>query len=507
MQAGRLALMLAACAATTWAAKPNILLMMADDLGWNDVGYNGSDIKTPAIDRLAAEGLRLDRYYAFSLCTPASAAIMTGRSPLRFGLLAPIIDHSGLPLDETTMGDVFQAAGYQTWFAGKWHLGHSKCAYFPNERGWGHSYGSLTGGLDHYSHNSETLMGAPDWHRNGKPVEEEGHSTDLYTDEALRLIEQRDSERPFLLYVAWNAPHTPLQAPEEYLEQYRHIDNEVRRTYAAMVTHLDDSVASLIGALKEEGLREGTLVIFLSDNGGLTSGGADNSPLRGGKGSEYEGGTRVPGLVNWPGTIEPGTVSQQVSAHDWLPTLIAAAGINTEAGKPSDGFDMWPALAEDKQVERGDLVLASRFGRSLLRGPWKYLEVQPGWLGLGGVGGAGRRPAPGAGGRQVPGPGGPRGRPGVRPGGPGARGPGGPRAVRQRALYDVVSDPGESADLAPAHGELVKDLAAAAARVGAGAPIVPGGFSLRDGGRFAQTGPLESYSEANGAHVIDRVDE
>lgn len=500
----RLAILLAAFAATTWAAKPNILLMMADDLGWNDVGYNGGEIKTSAIDRLAAEGLRLDRYYAFSLCTPTRAAIMTGRSPMRFGLQVPIIDHGGLPLDETTLGDIFGAAGYQTWFAGKWHLGHSKRAYFPNERGWSHSYGSLTGGLDHYSHNSETLMGAPDWHRNGKPVEEDGHSTDLYTAEALRLIQGRDRERPFLLYVAWNAPHTPLQAPEEYLEQYRHIDDQVRRTYAAMVTHVDDSVASLIGVLDQEGLRESTLVIFLSDNGGFIPGGADNGPLRGGKGSEHEGGTRVPGLVSWPGTIEPGIVSQQVSALDWLPTLIAAAGIDAEAGKPFDGFDMWPALTEGKRVERGDLVLSSRFGRALFRGPWKYLEVQPGWLGLGMMGSAGRRPAPGSAGRQSPDPSSPRSRPGMRPGG---QGPRGARPVRQRALYDIVSDPQESADLASGHGELVNDLAAAAAQVGAGVSIVPGRFSLREGGRFVQTGPLETYPEANGAHVIYRVDE
>ena len=478
-----LALAFAAAASGTG---PNILLMMADDLGWNDVGFNGGAIRTPAIDSLAASGLRLDRYYAFSFCTPTRAAIMTGRSPLRFGLAGPIIDHGGLPLDETTLGEIFQAAGYQTWFIGKWHLGHHERAYLPNARGWDHSYGSLTGGLDHYSHNSDVLMGAPDWHRNGRPVEEDGHTTDLYTREALRLLEGRDKERPFLLYVAWNAPHTPLQATGRHLEQYAHIDSEVRRTYSAMVTHVDDSVASLIDALEGSALRDDTLVIWLSDNGGVPSGGGDNSPLRGGKGSPYEGGTRVPGLVNWPGTIEPGVLAQPLSALDWLPTLIAAAGAESTAGKPFDGFDMWPAIAKGETVERGDLVLGSRFGRALFRGRWKYVEVAPGWLGLG----AGARPGRGG------------GPPGGRPGGPGAgTGP------RQRALYDVYADPAESDNLAEEHPEIFDELGAAAREFAAGATDPPRSFALRDGGRFSRVGPLETFPEDRGAHVIDRMAE
>ena len=307
-----------------WGADPNVLLMMADDLGWNDVGFHGSTIEAPAIDGLAAEGLRLDRYYASSLCTPTRVAIMTGRSPLRFGMLGPIIDYGGLPLDETTMGEIFRDAGCQTWYLGKWHLGHEKRAYFPNERGWNHSYGSLTGGLDHYSHNRDVLMGAPDWHHNGKPLEEEGHTTGLYTREAIRLIEGRDREKPFFMYVSWNAPHTPLQAERSYMERYAHVDDEVRRTYSAMVTHLDDSVASLIDALDEQGLRENTLVIWLSDNGGIVTGGGDNSPLFAASGSPYEGGTRVPGLVNWPGKIEPGVLSQRIAG----PTLLVARTID-----------------------------------------------------------------------------------------------------------------------------------------------------------------------------------
>ena len=398
----RFAVLLFAFVSTAAGSQPNILLMVADDLGWNDVGYNGSEIKTPAIDQLAAEGLRLDRYYAFPYCTPTRVAIMTGRSPLRFGMAGPIIDHGGLPLDETTLGDVFQDAGYQTWFMGKWHIGHEKRAHFPNERGWEHSYGSLTGGLDHYSHNSDVLMGVPDWHRNGMPVEETGHTTDLYTQEALELIRGRDPSKPFLLYLAWNAPHTALQAPERYVKRYEGIDNELRRIYAAMVAHLDDSVAALVEGLDKEGLRDNTLVIWSSANGGEPVGGADNGRLRGAKGSPYEGGVRVPGLVHWSGKIKPGIMSQLTSAHDWLSTLAAAAGIPSDTEKPLDGFNMWPAIASRESVGRGDLVLGSRFGRTVLRGRWKYVEAMPRGPGPGFRGG-GRGPAQGPpGGRAGP---------------------------------------------------------------------------------------------------------
>ena len=505
-RAAGLAPLVLASTLAAWGAQPNILLMMADDLGWNDVGFNGSAIETPTIDSLASGGLRLDRYYAFSLCTPTRVAIMTGRSPLRFGIFGPIIDHGGLPLEETTVGEIFRDAGYQTWYLGKWHLGHGRRAYFPNERGWDHSYGSLTGGLDHYSHNSDVLMGAPDWHRNGEPVEEEGHTTDLYTQEALRLLEGRDKENPFFMYVSWNAPHAPLQAVEPYLERYAHVDDEVRRTYAAMVTHLDDSVASLIEALEREGLRQDTLVIWVSDNGGIPSGGSDNSPLHGGKGSPYEGGTRVPGLVNWPGKIEPGVLSQQVSALDWLPTLLSATGVPRTDTKPLDGFDMWPAIAAGRSVERGDLVFGSNFGRALFRGKWKYVETVPGWLGLGR---SGRRPGQGppgrAGGARRPGQGPPGGR-----GGAGRRGPPGrgrPQQRSQQALYDVYADPTESNTLAAEHPDLVNELAAFVRAFHADVPSIARGFGLRDGDTFVRVGPLETFPEDRGAHVIDRVDE
>ncbi len=501
-----LAALCAAAVVSAPAAGPNILLMMADDLGWNDVGYNGSEIQTPTIDRLAAEGLRLDRYYAFPFCTPTRVAMMTGRSPLRFGMAGPIIDHGGLPLDETTMGEVFRSAGYQTWFMGKWHLGHGSRDYLPNERGWDHSYGSLTGGLDHYSHNSDTLMGTPDWHRNGEAVEEEGHTTDLYTREAVRLIENRDQDKPFLLYVAWNAPHTPLQAPDNYLAKYADIEDEVRCTYAAMVTQIDDSTKAIVAALEQQGLRENTLVVWVSDNGGTVIGGANNEPLRDGKGSPWEGGVRVPGFVNWPGRIEPGVLEQQVSAHDWLPTLIAATGVPSTVEKKFDGFDMWPAIAGGESVERGDLVLGSMRGRALFSGRWKYVESSGGRFAGRGRRGPGGPGGPGAARGGRPGGGGP-GAGGPGPGGPSGRGRGGPGGPPTRSLYDVAADPAESRDLAAEHPDLVEKLAAAAHAIDADAPPATIGFDLRDGAVFQRQGPLVGFPEDRGPHVLELMED
>ncbi len=256
-----------------------------------------------------------------------------------------------------------------------------------------------------------------------------------------------------------------------------------------MVTHIDDSVASVIAATEQQGLRENTLVVWMSDNGGTPGGGGDNSPLLGGNGSPYEGGTCVPALVNWPGRIEPGVLSQQMSALDWLPTLLSATGVSATVAKPFDGFDMWPVIAGGESVERGDLVLGSRFGRALFRGKWKYVETVPGWLGLGASEG------------------GPRRRPGTRPGGGARAGQGGSAQRSQQALFDVNADPAESSNLAAGHPQLLRELAAAARAIGADVPMMSRGFQLRDGGTFVRVGPLEAFPQDRGAHVIDRVDE
>ena len=339
-------------------ASPNIVLILADDLGFGDVGYNGSEIRTPAIDRLAAEGVKLDRFYAYPLCSPTRAALMTGRSALSTGVLRPFEPwlEAGLPLDEKLMPEYFREVGYQTFAVGKWHLGPNKKVYHPQRRGFDHFYGHLGGFLNHYSHSVWRRL---DWQRNGSTVLEQGYSTHLITAEAIGLIRNRDRDKPVFLYVSYSAPHTPLQAPPEAIAEYGSIENETRRIYAAMVTEMDRGIADLRAALEEEGLLEQTLVMFMSDNGGRPRLGANNGPLRGEKSSAHEGGIRVPALLRWPAELRQGaTFDQRFVVQDALPTLLSAAGIPAKPRKPLDGRDVWPALARDAPFMPGPAVLA-----------------------------------------------------------------------------------------------------------------------------------------------------
>ena len=199
-------------------ASPNLVIFLADDLGWNDVGYHGSEIQTPRIDALVREGVELDRFYAYPICSPTRVALMTGRSPISIGIGRPVPGFvKGLPTDEHLMPQSFRAAGYQTFLTGKWHLGADHVMYWPQNRGFDHFYGHLMGTLHYTTH---VLGGRLDWQRNGKTVREEGYTTRLIADEAVRLIENRDPKRPVFLYVAFNAPHSPLVAPEETTAKY-----------------------------------------------------------------------------------------------------------------------------------------------------------------------------------------------------------------------------------------------------------------------------------------------
>ena len=353
-------------------AKPNILFIMADDLGWNDVGYHGSEIRTPNIDRLAASGVELDRYYAFPLCSPTRAALLSGRSPFSLGIDGPMGDEGGIATGVQTIADYLGAEGYQTWLAGKWHLGHAHVKYFPHNRGFDKFYGHVGGTLDYYTH---LFVGGLDWQRNGVSVEEEGYSTHLLTDEAIELIRKRDKERPFFLYLAYNAPHTPLMAPDEAIAKVSHIEDERRRVYAAMVETLDEGIGKVITAVEDEGLLGETIVVWASDNGGSLQAGASNRPLRAGKGAVFEGGIRVPGLVSWRGELEAGRkLGQMVTAHDWMPTFFAAAGLNLPPDKHRYGQDMWPAIADGEQVDRHDTVIGARGSFAVFRDEWKYVR-------------------------------------------------------------------------------------------------------------------------------------
>lgn len=365
-------MMLALASPLAAGTGPNIVFMMVDDLGWDDVGYQGSDIKTPHIDALAGQGIELNRYYAFPLCSPTRVALLTGRSPIRQGVDTPIGPNGGLPLDEHLLPETLRGAGYQTFLSGKWHLGIERVASHPYHRGFDHAYGHLGAAVDYFTH---VWLGGLDWHRNGQVVREEGYSTDLITEEAVRRIRTRDKSAPMFLYVAFNAPHTPLQAPPKYLDRYPGIANPSRRLYAAMVSAVDDGVGRILATIDSEGIAKDTLVVRVSDNGGNVRADASYTPFRGGKGSTFEGGIRVPGMIRWPAVLGGGTrLDQQFTAHDWFQTLTSAVGVTPGNSKPFDGVDMWPALKTGAAVERGDTVIGIAGSYAIFREGWKLVE-------------------------------------------------------------------------------------------------------------------------------------
>lgn len=356
--------------------RPNIVYIMADDLGWKDVGYHGSEIRTPALDALAKKGVRLERFHVQPVCSPTRAAFMTGRYPCRYGLqtgvVRPWADY-GLPLQETTLAQVLRGLGYFTALIGKWHLGAHDPAYLPTRRGFDHHYGHYLGAIDYFDH---TRMGGLDWHRNTRPVREKGYTTQLMGKEAVDLIRKHDAgKQPLFLFMAFNAPHTPLQAPESYLKQYDGIKNKKRRSYAAMVTCLDDAVRDIVAALKEKGMLENTLILFSSDNGGPITLGANNGPLRGSKGSLYTGGVRVTAFAHWPGHLPAGTENTEfLHVVDWFPTLVRLAGGKAASKLPLDGKDIWPCLTGKQRSPHEEILVNVEADRgALIRGDRKIV--------------------------------------------------------------------------------------------------------------------------------------
>ncbi|MFP6899916.1 MAG: arylsulfatase, partial [Opitutales bacterium] len=341
------------------AKRPHVLLMVSDDMSWNDVGYHGSRVKTPNIDQLAKEGVQLDRFYVHPVCSPTRVALMTARSPARFGVTGPMGRDQGVPVEERFLPQAFEAAGYQTFMVGKWHLGHSREGYLPLARGFDPFYGFLGGGVDYYTHMGPRRV---DWQRNGKTVDEEGYTTDLFADEAVRLLKNRDKERPVFLYLPFNAPHSPFQAPQALIQKYRGLGvfgRDILRF--ACIDALDQAIGRVLATLEEEAMAKDTLVIFFCDNGA----GAGRRPLRGparanngqslalrgGKGSVLEGGIRVPAVIRWPGVIQAGSTSQQLlSAQDLFPTLATAAGIPHGIKQPLDGEDLWKAIRGNRAM-------------------------------------------------------------------------------------------------------------------------------------------------------------
>ena len=357
--------------------RPNLVLIVSDDQGWGDVGYHGADIETPNIDQLVKEGVELDRFYAFPICSPTRVALMTGRSPNRMGISIPIEPgRPKPPLDEHFMSQSFQDAGYQTWISGKWHLGgdgEGEEPYRPNQRGFEYAYGLNSGFVDYYKHTHREIH---DWYRNGEEIREDGYSTELIANEAIQKLKQRNKNRPFMLYLPFNAPHGPRQAPKELIEKYGNVENENRRVYSAMVDAMDQAIGRVLTTLDEEGLRNDTLVVFFSDNGGSTRGGANNGSLRGGKGSVFEGGTRVPAVLRWPGVLPEGRKSEQVvSVMDLFPTLATGLGIAPKNDKPFDGRNVWDQIRGVKEdvAPEGMVMARSQTEGAVWDGPWKLV--------------------------------------------------------------------------------------------------------------------------------------
>ncbi len=355
--------------------KPNIVFILADDLGFNDVGYHGSKIKTPNIDKLASEGVRLEQFYVQPVCSPTRASLMTGRYPMRYGLQVGVVRpwaQYGLPLEERTLAQALKEVGYKTAICGKWHLGHLDSKYLPTARGFDHQYGHYNGALNYFTHIRDKGM---DWHRNDEPLLEEGYTTDLLADESVRLIERHDVSRPLFLYVPFNAVHSPFQAPEPYIDMYKHIKAKNKRIYAGMVTCMDDAIGRIISALDKRGMRRNTLIIFCSDNGGVGNV-ADNGSLRGHKAQLYEGGVRVPATATWPGVLKAGAVVQEpLHIVDMYPTLIKLAGGNHKQPLPLDGRDAWPTIAEGKASPHEDILLNVTPANGAIRcGDWKLVH-------------------------------------------------------------------------------------------------------------------------------------
>jgi arylsulfatase A-like enzyme len=363
-------------AESSFATKPNILYIVADDLGYNDVGFNGcKEIKTPNVDKLAHDGTILKSFYAQPLCSASRAALLTGRYPCHTGIynvVRPDVPW-GLPLEERTLAQALREAGYETAIVGKWHLGDQP-AYRPTQRGFDHQYGLWTGNVDYFTH---LRNGKLDWHKDDQPCKDQGYSTHLIAKEACRLIQEKDPSKPLFLYLPFNAVHFPYMVPDNYLLPYSNLNGK-RRILAGMDAAMDEAIGQVIAALEAKGIRDNTLILFNSDNGGPGPGIiSDNTPLRAGKGTIYEGGVRVCAFANWPGHI-PSNATNNAVLHevDWYPTLIKLAGGSLEQKLPLDGSDIWPTLTQGAQSPHFEEVTlcGTTHGKIAIRsGDWKLL--------------------------------------------------------------------------------------------------------------------------------------
>ena len=358
--------------------KPNLIVIMADDLGYADVGFNGCvDIPTPHIDSIASRGVKCTSgYVAYAVCGPSRAGFITGRYPQRFGFernpqYKPDDPQMGLPLSEQTIADVLKTAGYRSGMVGKWHLG-ANSIHHPLERGFDEFYGHLGGGhrylpQDLTIQKSEQAKNESESYRtwivnNRTPEKPTKYLTDDFSDAAVRFVENNQSH-PFFLFLSYNAPHLPLQATADYLERVSQIEDPKRRTYAAMISAVDDGVGRVLAKVHELGLDDRTIVFFLSDNGGPHLKNASrNEPLRGGKGDVWEGGFRVPFAVSWPSHLPANTIyDQPVSALDIMATIVDLSGATVRPDFPLDGVNLVPFLSGENSESPHEAIYLRKF--------------------------------------------------------------------------------------------------------------------------------------------------
>jgi arylsulfatase A-like enzyme len=407
--------------------RPNILLILTDDLGYGDLGsYGATDLETPHIDDLVSRGIRLDQFYANSpVCSPTRAALLTGRYPELVGVPGVVRTHpedswGHLSRDAVLLPELLGRAGYHTALVGKWHLG-LEAPNRPGDRGFDHVHGFLGDMMDdYYDHRRHGI----NYMRRGEvEIDPEGHATDLFSEWASDYLRSREGTRaPFFLYLAYNAPHTPIQPPPDWLDRVRRREPgipEKRAKLVALIEHMDEGIGRVLAALRETRLDDKTLVVFTSDNGGQVNVGANNGPLRAGKGTMYEGGLKVPFAAAWPRHVAPRSRSDRIGlTMDLFPTLLEAAGVSFT--HPVDGRSLLPTLlGRGQPPEDRDLFFHRREGNprfqgltiaALRRGDWKLVRNSP---------------------------------------------------FGPLELYNLADDPLEERDLAPSHADEFRELAAA----------------------------------------------
>lgn len=363
--------------ATESTSIPNIVYFLVDDMGYADAGFNGGkDFRTPNMDALAKSGAVLTDFYVQPVCSPTRSALLTGRYPTHTGVYSIVgpTDKWGLGLDERLLPQALKESDYTTAICGKWHLGKFEPDYLPTHRGFDHQYGCWGGAL---SYNDHVRMKAIDWYRQDEPSSDEGYTTHLIAKESCRIIDEQPAGKPLFLYVPFNAVHSPYQVPENYKQPYTSL-SKTRQTMGGLLATVDEAIGQVVAALDKKGIRDNTLIIFSSDNGGVFPGKyTDNGPLRAGKGTIYEGGVRVCAFATWPGRIPAGVrIKEPIHIIDWYPTLLKLVGGSLTQKLHIDGKDIWPVLTQNAQSPHDELLLiGSKPGMAALRvGDWKLLR-------------------------------------------------------------------------------------------------------------------------------------